>query len=71
MAEKATTYSVMRSHKLPPGSKPYHEVSPVAVGLSLAAARAEVEQLEREEDEAKPLQTSWTKDVFYLQREQD
>ena len=68
---KGPTYSVMRSRRLPPGSKHFHEVSIVATGLCWEVAKAECNRLEREEREAKPLQTSWTRDVFYCEREED
>lgn len=66
---KAPTYTVMRSRKNPPGVKPYEVSTPVESGLSWQAATALMGRLERAEKEAKPGQTSWTRDVFYRERE--
>src|SRR5215213_2521669 len=66
MTEHGTTnrqpvlYRVLRNRKLPPGGR-YYDVT-------TAEAKALSDRLQREEAEAKPLQTSWTIDIFFCER---
>ena len=62
-------YRVLRNRKLPPGDRYYDVTTVEAEGLSLTDARALSDRLQREEAEAKPRQTSWTFDIFFIERE--
>ena len=71
-AEKNTgqvLYRVLRNHKLPITSEYYSVTTVEAEGLPLADARGLSERLQREEAEAHPRQTSWTYDIFFIERE--
>lgn len=70
MTEQAPAlYKVLRNHKLPITSKYYDVTTVEATGLRWEEAKALSERLQREEAEAHPLQTSWTYDIFYPERE--
>lgn len=70
MTEKAAPlYKVLRNRKMPRSSR-FHDVTTVeASGRRWEEAKALCERLQREEAEAKPLQTSWTYDIFFCERE--
>jgi|SRR5215213_6394346 hypothetical protein len=75
MTEHGTTnrqpvlYRVLRNRKLPPGGRYYDVTTVEAEGLSLTDARALSDHLQSEEAAAKPRQTSWTFDIFFIERE--
>ena len=75
MTEHGTTnrqpvlYRVLRNRKLPPGGRYYDVTTVEAEGLSLTDARALSDRLQSEEAAAKPRQTSWTFDIFFIERE--
>ncbi len=62
-------YRVLRNSKLPITSRYFCVTTVEAEGLSLTDARALSDRLQREEAEAKPRQTSWTYDIFFIERE--
>ena len=66
--QKPILYRVLRNHRLPLGSKFYDVTTVEAVGLNWTDAKALSERLQREEAESKPLQTSWTYDIFFCER---
>ncbi len=61
-------YRVLRNKRLPPDNKYYDVTTVEAEDLVWAEATALCERLQREEAEAKPLQTSWTYDIFFRER---
>lgn len=72
--ETSTTparYKVLRKRKLQPGGKKFDETSVVAEGMVWEEAKAISDGLERAEAAAKPTQTSWTRDVYYCEREKE
>jgi hypothetical protein len=54
---------------LPIPSEYYSVTTVEAEGLSLVDARALSDRLQREEAAAKPRETSWTFDIFFIERE--
>lgn len=61
-------YRVLRNKKLPITSRYYSVTTVEAEGLPWLEAKAMSERLYREEAAAKPLQTSWTHDIFFPER---
>jgi len=74
MTEHGTTnrqpvlYRVLRNRKLSPGGRYYDVTTAEAEGMCWVEAKALSDRLQREEAEAKPLQTSWTIDIFFCER---
>jgi hypothetical protein len=62
-------YRVLRNRKLPITSRYFSVTTAEAEGLSLEDARALSDRLQREEMAAKPRQTCWTIDIFFIERE--
>jgi hypothetical protein len=62
-------YRVLRNSKFPPGGKFYDATTIEAEGLCWDDAKAMSERLQQEEAASKPLQTSWTYDIFFCERE--
>lgn len=67
--QTVTLYRVLRNKRLPPTSRFYDVTTVEAEGLCWEAAKTLSERLQREEAESKPLQTSWTYDIFFCERE--
>lgn len=67
--QAAPLYKVLRSRKMPHTSRYYTVTTVEAAGLRWEDAKALSERLQSEEAEAKPLQTSWTYDIFFCERE--
>lgn len=67
--QAAPRYKVLRNHKLPVTSRYYDVTTVEASGLRWEEAKALSERLQREEAASKPLQTSWTIDIFFPERE--
>jgi len=63
MVSNQSTYTVSRNQR----SKAEISNAVVASGLCLAEARTLQEKLQNAEATAKPNETSWTRDVFWLE----
>jgi hypothetical protein len=67
--QAAPLYKVLRNHKLPITGRYFDVTTVEASGLRWEDAKALSDRLQREEAEAKPLQTCWTYDIFFSERE--